>query len=118
MEFMKISYRTYSFWDKNNLIGCGALKLIDKTHGEFKSIRISKEYQNTGYGKKLLNELFKEGLSNGAIGGKIIGSGGGGFLLFCCKKNKQKKFFDGFKKLPIIKFNFTDSGSEIIFRNN
>ena len=65
-----------------------------------------------------INELYREGLNNGAIGGKIIGSGGGGFLLFCCKKNKQKKFFDGFKKLPIIKFNFTDSGSEIIFRNN
>ena len=54
------SIKFWSFWDKNNLIGCGALKLIDKTHGEFKSIRISKEYQNTGYGKKLLNELFKE----------------------------------------------------------
>jgi len=65
-----------------------------------------------------INEIYKEGLNNGAIGGKIIGSGGGGFLLFCCKKNKQKKFLNGFKKLPIIKFKFTDSGSEIIFKNS
>mgnify|MGYP001200502376 CR=1 FL=1 len=64
-----------------------------------------------------INELYKEGLNNGAIGGKIIGSGGGGFLLFCCKKKNQNKFFKGFKKLPIIKFNFTDTGSEIIFKN-
>ena len=25
------SIKFWSFWDKNNLIGCGALKLIDKT---------------------------------------------------------------------------------------
>ena len=65
----------------------------------------------------LIDELYSEGLKNGAIGGKIIGSGGGGFLLFCCKKNNQKKFFNGFKKLPIIKFDFTNKGSEIIFKN-
>ncbi len=64
-----------------------------------------------------INELYKIGLKNGALGGKVIGSGGGGFILFCCKKNKQKKFLNGFKKLPIIKFNFTNTGSEIIFKN-
>tara|TARA_Y200000002_G_scaffold65631_1_gene50510 strand:- start:1095 stop:2078 length:984 start_codon:yes stop_codon:yes gene_type:complete len=64
-----------------------------------------------------IDELYKEGINNGAIGGKIIGSGGGGFLLFCCKKNRQKNFFKGFNKLPIIKFNFTETGSEIIFKN-
>ena len=75
--------------------------------------KLSKKVSNP-----FINELYKEGLNNGAIGGKIIGSGGGGFLLFCCKKNKQKKFLNGFKKLPIIKFKFTEIGSEIIFRNN
>ncbi len=65
-----------------------------------------------------IEELYKEGINNGALGGKLIGSGGGGFLLFCCKKNNQKKFFNGFKKLPIIKFNFIDNGSEIIFKNS
>lgn len=63
-----------------------------------------------------INEIYKEGIKNGALGGKIIGSGGGGFLLFCCKKNNQKKFLKGFKKLSIIKFKFTNSGSEIIFK--
>ena len=64
-----------------------------------------------------IDELYNEGINNGAIGGKIIGSGGGGFLLFCCKKKNQKRFFKGFNKLPIIKFKFTDIGSEIIFKN-
>jgi D-glycero-alpha-D-manno-heptose-7-phosphate kinase len=65
-----------------------------------------------------INEIYNEGINNGAIGGKVIGSGGGGFILFCCKKNKQKRFLNSLKKLPIIKFKFTDIGSEIIFRNN
>ena len=75
--------------------------------------RLSKKVSNP-----FINELYKEGLNNGAVGGKVIGSGGGGFLLFCCKKNKQKKFLNGFKKLPIIRFNFTNTGSQIIFRNS
>ena len=64
-----------------------------------------------------INELYKTGIENGALGGKVLGSGGGGFLLFCCKKSNQKKFLKGFKKLPIIKFNFTNTGSKIIFKN-
>lgn len=64
-----------------------------------------------------IDELYNTGLKNGAIGGKVIGSGGGGFLLFCCKKSNHNKFLNGFKKLPIINFNFTHNGSEIIFKN-
>ena len=75
--------------------------------------KLSKKVTNS-----FINEIYKEGLNNGAIGGKVIGSGGGGFLLFCCKKNKQKKFLNGFKRLPIIKFKFTDSGSEVVFKNS
>jgi len=64
-----------------------------------------------------INNLYNEGINNGAIGGKVIGSGGGGFILFCCKKKNQKKFLKGFNKLPIIKFKFTDVGSQIIFKS-
>ena len=65
----------------------------------------------------IIDKWYNIALKNGAIGGKLVGAGGGGFLLFCCKKNKQKKFLNGFKKLPIIRFKFTNSGSEIIFKN-
>ena len=65
----------------------------------------------------LINDIYREGIANGASGGKLIGSGGGGFLVFCCKKKNRKKFINGFKKLPILKFNFCNNGSEIIFKN-
>ena len=74
--------------------------------------KLSKKVTNT-----YINDLYKEGINNGAIGGKLIGSGGGGFILFCCKKKYHKKFINGFKKIPIIKFSFTNNGSEIIFKN-
>ena len=33
----------WSLWEKNMLLGCGALKFLDKEHGEFKSIRVNDE---------------------------------------------------------------------------
>ena len=74
------SIKFWSLWEDAKLVGCGALKFLSKTHGEFKSIRISKEYQNTGYGKKLLNELFKEAKKLNII--KIsVETGSGEFFL-------------------------------------
>ena len=32
------SIKFWSLWDDKKLIGCGALKFLDKEHGEFKSI--------------------------------------------------------------------------------
>ena len=34
------SIKFWSLWENNKLMGCGALKFLDKEHGEFKSIRI------------------------------------------------------------------------------
>ena len=45
----------WSFWNNNDLIGCGALKFLEKGHGEFKSIRVSDEFRNKGNGQKIIN---------------------------------------------------------------
>ena len=50
----------WSFWDNNDLIGCGALKFLDKNHGEFKSIRVSDKFRKKGNGKKIINCLIEE----------------------------------------------------------
>ena len=50
----------WSLWDKNNLMGSGALKFLDKEHGEFKSIRVSDKFRNQGYGYKVINHLINE----------------------------------------------------------
>ena len=50
----------WSFWDNNDLIGCGALKFLDKNHGEFKSIRVSDKFRKKGNGEKIFSHLIAE----------------------------------------------------------
>ena len=50
----------WSLWEDNQLMGCGALKFLDKEHGEFKSIRVNDKFRNKGYGIKVVNHLIDE----------------------------------------------------------
>ena len=54
------SIKFWSLWDNEKLIGCGALKFLDKEHGEFKSIRIHDKFRNKGYGIKVIEHLIYE----------------------------------------------------------
>ena len=54
------SIKFWSLWKNKKLLGCGALKLIDKEHGEFKSIRIHDDFRNQGNGIKVINHLILE----------------------------------------------------------
>ena len=54
------SIRFWSLWESENLFGCGALKFLDKEHGEFKSIRIHDNFRNKGNGIKVVNHLINE----------------------------------------------------------
>ena len=54
------SIKFWSLWDENNLMGIGALKFLDKEHGEFKSIRVSDNFRGKGNGTKVINHLINE----------------------------------------------------------
>ena len=54
------SIKFWSLWEGNDLIGIGALKFLDKDHGEFKSIRISNKFRGKGNGLKVINHLIDE----------------------------------------------------------
>ena len=54
------SIKFWSLWENDSLMGCGALKFLDKEHGEFKSIRIHDDYRNQGNGIKIINHLIME----------------------------------------------------------
>ena len=61
IEGLKISsIKFWSIWDKEHLIGCGALKFLSKNHGEFKSIRVSDKFRNKGFGKIIIKHLISE----------------------------------------------------------
>ena len=73
------SIKFWSLWEDDKLIGCGALKFLEKGHGEFKSIRISDEFRNKGYGIRLLEHLILEAKKNG-INKISLETGAGNFF--------------------------------------
>ena len=54
------SIKFWSLWENNRLLGCGALKFLDKEHGEFKSIRIHDNFRRQNIGIKLIQHLIIE----------------------------------------------------------
>ena len=54
------SIKFWSLWEDDKIFGCGALKFLDKEHGEFKSIRIHDNFKNKGNGIKIINHLIEE----------------------------------------------------------
>ena len=54
------SIKFWSLWKNEKLFGCGALKFLEKEHGEFKSIRIHDKFKNKGNGIKIIEHLIYE----------------------------------------------------------
>ena len=54
------SIKFWSFWENEKLFGCGALKFLDTSHGEFKSIRVHDNFRKKGNGIKIINHLIDE----------------------------------------------------------
>ena len=42
---MDSSIKFWSIWENNLLVGCGAIKFLSPTHGEFKSIRVANDFR-------------------------------------------------------------------------
>ncbi|KAF3887406.1 MULTISPECIES: GNAT family N-acetyltransferase [Nostocales] len=50
----------WSAWEGSELLGCGALKELDSTSGEVKSMRTTKAYRNQGVASKILEHIIQE----------------------------------------------------------
>jgi len=48
----------WSVWDNDELVGCGAIKELDPTHAEIKSMRSSNRARGTGVGKAMLEHIL------------------------------------------------------------
>ena len=87
------SIKFWSLWDNNKLIGCGALKFLEKNHGEFKSIRVADKFRRSGIGEKIIKHLIEEAKKL-EISKLSIETGAGDFFI------PARKLFSkfGFKK--------------------
>jgi putative acetyltransferase len=73
------SIKFWSLWEIDELIGIGALKFLDKEHGEFKSIRVNDKFKNNGNGHKVINHLINEA-KNLAVKKLSLETGAGKFF--------------------------------------
>ena len=55
----------WSAWTGEDLAACGALKRLDPTHGEIKSMRAAPEWRGKGAGKAILLHLLAEARKRG-----------------------------------------------------
>jgi putative acetyltransferase len=59
-ELRKPEITFWSVWENGHLVGCGALKELDKKHGEIKSMRTSSSHLRKGVAKKVLQHIIEE----------------------------------------------------------
>ncbi|WP_019029206.1 GNAT family N-acetyltransferase [Colwellia piezophila] len=55
----------WAVWQGDELAGCGALKELDNSHGEIKSMRTSKNFLRQGVAKLLLEHMIDQASSRG-----------------------------------------------------
>ena len=66
IEGLKVpSIKFWSLWENNDLIGCGALKILSENHGEFKSIRVANRFRQKKYGEKIIAHLIEKSKNQG-----------------------------------------------------
>ena len=89
------SIKFWSLWQDEMLMGCGALKFLEKDHGEFKSIRVHDKFRGKGNGEKVIKHLIDEAKKL-KIKRLSIETGAGKFFA------PARKLFDnfGFKPCP------------------
>lgn len=55
----------WTVWDGTQLVGCGALKELDATHGEIKSMRTPEKLRRRGAGRAMLAHILQEARARG-----------------------------------------------------
>lgn len=106
-QIKEIGYKTMDVISSGNLDEFG--RLMD-VHWRTKK-KLSKKISNT-----VIDDLYEVGISNGALGGKILGAGGGGFLLFYCPKVYQADLTRAMAECGLrrMRFKFDFDGSKVM----
>lgn len=63
----------------------------------------------------VIDQIYRTALSNGAIGGKILGAGGGGFMLLFADESKHQLIRSALSNIEFVPFRFEETGSKIVY---
>ncbi len=55
----------WTVWSGGSLMGCGALKQLDATHGEIKSMRTAEAHRRSGVARAMLAHIIEEAQRRG-----------------------------------------------------
>ncbi|WP_202965142.1 GHMP family kinase ATP-binding protein [Candidatus Methanoplasma termitum] len=64
-----------------------------------------------------IDEIYDLGLSNGAVGGKLLGAGGAGFMLFYAHEEDQTGLKAALSRCRDIPFRMECEGSKVVFND-
>lgn len=64
-QLQKPEITFWSAWEGIELTGCGALKELDRHHGEVKSMRTAQAHMRKGVAKKMLQHIIEEAKRRG-----------------------------------------------------
>jgi D-glycero-alpha-D-manno-heptose-7-phosphate kinase len=73
-----------------------------------------KKARSSGMSNQHINDWYDHAMSNGALGGKLIGAGGGGFLMFYAAEKTRLRHAMREKGLQEVRFRFDFEGSKVI----
>jgi D-glycero-alpha-D-manno-heptose-7-phosphate kinase len=62
-----------------------------------------------------IDHWYSRGLSNGALGGKLLGAGNGGFMMFFAELEHHARIIAALPELNPVTFRFDRSGAQIVF---
>lgn len=73
-----------------------------------------KKRRSGGMSNPKIDEWYQLAMSNGAIGGKLVGAGGGGFLMFMAKDRTQLRQAMAATGLEEVRFKFDFEGTKVM----
>jgi D-glycero-alpha-D-manno-heptose-7-phosphate kinase len=73
-----------------------------------------KKRRSGGMSNIQIDEWYKLAMSNGAIGGKLVGAGGGGFLMFMANDRTQLREVMASAGLEEVRFKFDFEGTKVV----
>jgi D-glycero-alpha-D-manno-heptose-7-phosphate kinase len=76
-----------------------------------------KKARSSGMSNPHINEWYDYAMTNGALGGKLIGAGGGGFLMFYAGDKTKLRHAMREKGLQEVRFRFDFEGSKVVAQN-
>lgn len=112
-KFEMMSTMVAYAYEMRNILEKGDLDSFGKLLDENWQLKIK---MAEGISDSEINFWYRQGISAGATGGKLLGAGNGGFMMFYAPIETHSKIENALKPLRRIPFSFEDKGSKIIFR--